>query len=314
LNRMRRIAMRGGKAFPGMDTIIAVYTGGRSAGVDPRLYGGQHAGVNIAHRTKQLETDKIEMVVDLASKQYKGNKNAGQIIFLDPAGHTQVAEGKLRENLHREIKNELIKKGFKAEQIAIISGQEITNPETGKERKLAGDKMNAAKQGVVDAYNAGKVKIIIGTTKSAGEGMDIQVKTTDIYHMDIPYTPGEFIQRNGRGVRYGNENDVVRLHYFFTQGSFDALSFNIVARKRGWNQAIWDKDVANEIDTVSEMLGGMPSEQEIMLEMETNPFRRRILELEIQRDRLVKDRSNLRETASIHKAIPVGFCMGKVHF
>jgi len=301
LNRMRRIAMRGGKIFPGMDTIIAVYTGGRSAGVDPRLYGGQHAGVNISHRTKQLETDKIEMVVDLASKQYKGNKNAGQIIFLDPAGHTQVAEGKLRENLHREIKAELMKKGFKAEQIAIISGQEITNPETGKERKLSGDKMNAAKQEVVDAYNAGKVKIIIGTTKSAGEGMDIQVKTTDIYHMDIPYTPGEFIQRNGRGVRFGNENDVVRLHYFFTQGSFDALSFNIVARKRGWNQAIWDKDVANEIDTVSEMLGGMPSEQEIMLEMETNPFRRRILELEIQRDRLVKDRSNLRETATMYR-------------
>jgi hypothetical protein len=274
------------KIDQGDDTMLGIYTTGRAGSIDPRLYESTHAGVQIFNRDIDTETDKIELAESQIYDTYKKNKNSGQIVFLDHAGHTSTH---LDENIHSEIKKDLVKKGIIPKQIAIISGQEITNPQTGKERKLSGDRLNSAKQEIVDLYNQGEIRVIIGTTKSAGEGMDIQVKTTDIYHLDIPYTPGEFQQRNGRGVRYGNENDTVRIHYYFMRGTFDELSFNIVARKRGWNEAIWDKDAVNEIDTVAEMLGGMPSEEEIQLAMEEDPVKRRLLELEIKRSHLSND-------------------------
>lgn len=290
-NRIQRLKTTW-KPEPGADTMIAIYSTGRAGSIDPRLYESTHAGVQVFHRDRKSTTDKIELAIRLTSKQAKDDPKSGQIIFLDTAGHDS---SHLKKNIHREIKDELVKKGLKPTEIAIISGQEVTNPKTGNERKISGDLLNAAKQELVDLYNEGKIRVIIGTTKSAGEGMDIQVRTTDIHHIDIPYTPSEFIQRNGRGVRYGNENDKVRIHYYFTQGTFDELSYNIVARKRGWNEAIWDKTAQNEIDTTSEMLGGMPSEEEIQLAMERNPIRRRILELEIKRNKLIKDERNTKD-------------------
>ena len=208
----------------GDDNVVSIYTTGRNASIDPRLYGGDHAGIQIQGRTKNAKTDKIQACLNDVATVYKNNKNAGQIIFLDNAGHNI-----LPVNIHQEIKQELCKLGFKPEQIAIISGQETTNPKTGKEIKASGTKLNELKQNIVDAYNKGEIKIIIGTTKSAGEGMDIQVKTTDIHLLDIPQTPAEIIQRIGRGVRYGNENSTVNIHNYIMNGTFDQMSLLVIS-------------------------------------------------------------------------------------
>ena len=280
----RRMAERPKIPERGDDTMIAIYTSGRSASIDPRLYNSQHAKIKINSRTKNPETDKIEFTANYASNRFKANKDHQGIVFCDQAGHTVLVE-----NIHREIKQTLIEKGLKPTEIAIISGQEITNPQTGKERKLSGDALNLAKQEIVDRYNNGDIKVIIGTSKSAGEGLDIQVNTAWIINMDIPYTPSEFIQRNGRGVRYGNKHDTVDILYLFTQGTFDKMSFDITSRKRGWNEAIWDKAAKNDIDTVSEMHGGMPSDEEIAIEMESDPVKKQILTIDLKRNRFIKD-------------------------
>lgn len=290
LRRRMKTAKGFQKSGEKVDTTVQVYTSGRTASIDPRLYDSQYRKVTVYERTGETENDKLQNLIDTAKKNLKENPEGGQIIFSDLAGHTQAEKGILEQNLHSEIKAELVKSGVvTAQQVAIISGQEITNPDTGKERKLSGDKLNEAKQLLVDLYNEGQIKVIIGTTQSAGEGMDIQVKTTDIHHLDIPYTPKDFTQRNGRGVRYGNENDNVNIHYYFTAGSFDQLSYGIIAKKKGWNEAVWDKDVADTIDTVSEMLGGFPSEKEIAIELESDPIKKELLILDFERDRLVKD-------------------------
>ena len=177
----------------------------------------------------------------------------------------------MKLNLHQELKEEFIKRGFKREEIAIINGQQLTDPKTGKETGIGGNSAQR-KADIQDAYNAGNIKIVIGTTQSMGEGMDLQVKTTDIYHLDIPYTPGAIRQRNGRGIRHGNENSNVNIHYLLMRGSFDQVSFDIVAQKKGWNEAIWDKALEDTISTEEEMLdGAMPSEKQIAIELEKGP-------------------------------------------
>jgi predicted ABC-type ATPase len=286
---------------PGDDTIIAVYTGGRAASVDPRLYGGSHAGVTVKARSHTSETDKIQAILDLVEKTHGENPAAKQLIFLDVAGHQQAERGNIAEDLHREMKNSLVNSGaFRPEQVAIINGKVVTDPKTGKE-SATGDR-DLKKQGIVDAYTEGKILVVIGTTTSMGEGMGLQKGTTDIYHADFPYTPGAIRQRNGRGVRYGNPNPVVNTHLFFMKGTFDGLSFGIIANKKGWNEAIWDKDVADYISTAEEMMGNaVPPREMILIEMETDPAKKAQLIAGFESNRVHQARAQAGEiVAALH--------------
>ncbi len=275
--------------------VMGIFSEGVSASTDPRSY--QRGGVR-DFIDPTPDNNKLEAVVNKVLSARKENPRAGQIIFLDNAGHEQqlardldkdggVYDATLEKNLHQEIKEKLIASGkYKPEEIAIISGKEITNPSTGKEVGSASGKKGAEmKQAIVDAYDRGEVKVIIGTTKGAGEGMNIQKFTTDIYHMDIPWTPAEITQRNGRGVRFGNENDLVNSHYFFQAGTFDELMYRTITNKRSWNEALWDAKVKDKIEIVDDG-SAMPSEEEFMLQMEKDPIKRRELELQIEYSKL----------------------------
>jgi len=284
-NRMNSMK---GKKEKGDDTTIAVYQTFRAASVNETLYSGEHAGLVIPDRTHDVKTDKIEKCISLVTKAYSKNKNAGQIIFLDAAGHKALSV-----NMHKQIKQELIKKGYKESEIAIISGQETTNPVTGREIKATGAKLNELKQNIADAYNAGQIKVVIGTTASAGEGMNLQKTTTDIYHLDIPYKPGAIQQRNGRGVRFGNVNDKVNVHFFFAENTFDRLSYDIVKGKKGWNDAIWSKEIEDEIDTREEMMeGGIPTESEIKIQLAKDPAEKYQLIVTQKQDKLIEKFNN----------------------
>jgi len=259
--------------------VLGIFSNGVTASVDPRLYQKMNIS-ELAYRTK--ENNKIDAVVAKVIEAKSKDKNAGQIIFVDSAG--QNAEH-LKYNLHQELKRKLIKEGkYKKEQIAILSGQEITV--NGIEKRLSGNKMAEQKQRIVDDYNAGKIKVVIGTTKSAGEGMNIQKFTKDIYHLDLPWTPAEITQRNGRGVRYGNQYKQVNIHYFFTQGSFDDLMFNTVTKKQGWNDLIWDAKAQSHLKIADSDSGGLPNIDEIYLAMEKDPLKKKELELGIQHQKI----------------------------
>ena len=41
-------------------------------------------------------------------------------------------------------------------------------------------------QRIMDKYNAGEIKVIIGNTAKLGVGVDLNRYTTDIYQIDIP--------------------------------------------------------------------------------------------------------------------------------
>lgn len=286
------------KPGPGDDRIITVFTSARAASVDPRVYyAGEHGkGVTVHIRSHDVKDDKLEFTIQNVAKIAKGNKEAGQLIFLENPGHEQVNRGILQEDLHTEIKRELVEThGFKSEQVAIINGKVVTNPQTGKE-VASGDK-DQRKQDVSDAFNRGKVKVVIGGTASMGEGMDLNKKTTDIWHVDIPYKPGEYRQRNGRGLRYGNENPFVNIHYLFQAGTFDALSFQLVHNKKGWIDAMFNKEVADIIPTAEEFVeGAMPKQEQIIIQLEKDPIRRRELEVQFEFSHKTEQLSDLRSS------------------
>ncbi|HJO95117.1 MAG TPA: SNF2-related protein [Victivallales bacterium] len=288
----------------GKDTHIAIYTGGRNGSVDPRLYGGAHANINVNDRTYDPLDDKIEACIIDTVNSYKEAPNGGQLIFLDTAGYKQYELGLLDSDIHREIKQEIIKRtGLSSKKVVIISGQTITNPKTGNDTKApSGEKKNSLKQQITDLYNDGDIKIIIGTSSSMGEGMNLQTKTLIIRHLDIPYTNGTIKQRNGRGVRFGNENEKVYIHCYFMKGSFDKISYDLVSKKKGWNAAIWAQNIEDEISTVEEMTGGViPSSEQIQIELETDPIQKEKMIMEFKFKAMLEERNSIYVNLSRNK-------------
>jgi len=183
-----------------------------------------------------------------------------------------------------------------------MTGRYITNLKTGNDiRTPSGNKKDVLKFELQEKYNSGDVKIIIGTTKSMGEGMDLQVTTREIYHLDIPYNAAAIRQRNGRGIRYGNMNSTVNVHNFFMKGSFDSISYDLVSNKKGWNEALWNKEATEEISTKEEMQGGsMPSSEEIQIELEADPEVKEMMKREYKYKLMNEEREAV--YISLHRA------------
>lgn len=150
-----------------------------------------------------------------AAKQItNGAQEGGQVVFADfVAAHEKIAQ-------------ELVKRGIPRDQIAIINAQ------------VAGSSLK--RQRIADDFNAGKIKVVIGNTATMGEGINLQVGTTDIHHLDLPWEPASVQQRNGRGLRQGNISEAVRIHTYLSKGSFDGYKYQTVAAKRDWQDDLWN--------------------------------------------------------------------------
>jgi hypothetical protein len=122
------------------------------------------------------------------------------------------------------LKAELVHAGVPTEWIAIITADRVKG---------------SRRQAIADGYNLGKLRVILGSTGTIGEGFDLQVGTTDLIHLDIPWDPGTFHQRVGRGHRQGNRSSRVRNHILLARGSFDGLTYAMMRGKRGWQEQLW---------------------------------------------------------------------------
>ncbi len=149
----------------------------------------------------------------LAENAARLSKEGGQVIFSDYV----AAHGLLRD--------QLVAQGVDPKRIGIINAE------------AAGS--SAARQRIADRFNAGELDVVIGNTATMGEGLNLQERTTDIHHADIPWEPASMVQRNGRGLRQGNKMEAVRLHSYVTKGSFDGYRWQSMMAKQDWQSAFW---------------------------------------------------------------------------
>lgn len=88
--------------------------------------------------------------------------------------------------------------------------------------------------------NTGEIRILLGSTDKAGTGLNVQERVVAMHHLDIPWKPSEFEQRNGRGARQGNW--VAKDHYggkvanfiYATEQSLDNYKFNLLKNKQAF--------------------------------------------------------------------------------
>jgi len=297
--------VKSGKELPENVEIPLVSMGaGRSASIDLRLYDIGTKGKStlskseldqlIAEDVATTENNKILKTVELVSEQYKKNSNSGQIIFLDRLT-VKNADGSTTST-HQEIRNQVLESGlFDENEVVFVNGGEYVNPTTGKVTKgsIKPDMLNK----IMDMYNDGKIKVIIGNTSKLGVGVDLNRKTTDIYQLDIPFRPDEIEQRSNRGVRQGNENAEVRVHQFFQLGTFDRRSYDIVLAKRGFNDIYGftdnsDVNIEDGVSTISNKDTTDP--YQAVIDLESDPFERERLRKQRSIDNAVVDANNLK--------------------
>ena len=177
--------------------------------IDPELYGdhadnkANHCAAQIAHYYRKYD-------------QHKGT----QFVFSDLGTWKPGDEW----NVYAEIKRKLVEDhGIPASEVRFI--QEAAGSE-GKRKKM------------IEEMNTGRIRVLFGSTDMLGTGVNAQRRCVAIHHLDSPWRPSDLEQREGRGIRKGNEvakfyaDNQVDVIIYAVEKSLDAYKFGLLHNKQ----------------------------------------------------------------------------------
>ena len=175
-------------------------------------------GTNAEKETADIQRDlprpdprapKFQAVAERIAAQ----PGCGHIVFCEPVA------------CHRWLVEVLVDNGIPRERIAVMNAAATDT---------------AARITIADGFNgdpeAGDDPIydVVIANSVAYEGVDLQTRTCAIHHLDLPWTPADLEQRNGRAYRQGNTLGTIEILYYIAQGSMDGFRFSVIHGKRGW--------------------------------------------------------------------------------
>ena len=91
---------------------------------------------------------------------------------------------------------------------------------------------------MIEAMNEGKIRVLFGSTEMLGTGVNAQKRCVAIHHLDAPWRPSDLQQRDGRGIRKGNEvaklyaDNKVDVIIYAVEKSLDSYKFNLLYNKQ----------------------------------------------------------------------------------
>jgi hypothetical protein len=207
--------LRNGGVDPRTDNMLKITGDGRKAALDMRLVGGDVG--------EDVDT-KLTRAVGRIYKTWEETKDkrSTQLVFCDLS--TPHAD---RFNVYDEIRDQLIAHGIPAKEIAYIHDADT----------------DAQKKTLFDAVNAGRIRILIGSTEKMGAGTNVQKRLKALHHLDAPWRPRDIEQREGRILRQGNEHATVDIYRYVTEGSFDAYMWQCLETKARFIQQVMNGSV-----------------------------------------------------------------------
>ncbi|MCL1997780.1 MAG: DUF3849 domain-containing protein [Turicibacter sp.] len=169
----------------------------------------------------------VEQAVNIWAET-QANKSV-QIIFCD------TGTPKDSFNVYSDIREKLIAQGVPAAEIAFIHEHDSES----KRAKL------------FEEVNNGNIRFLLGSTEKLGTGVNVQNKLYALHHVDVPWRPSDMEQREGRILRWGNENPRVKLFQYIMEGSFDAYRYQLLENKSHMiNQVITNKIVERKVSEI----------------------------------------------------------------
>lgn len=177
--------------------------------IDPELYG-DHVDNKASHCAAQIAQYYRKY------DQHKGT----QFVFSDLGTWKPGDEW----NVYAEIRRKLVEDhGIPASEVRFI--QEAAGSE-GKRKKM------------IEEMNTGRIRVLFGSTDMLGTGVNAQRRCVAIHHLDSPWRPSDLEQREGRGIRKGNEvaklyaDNQVDVIIYAVEKSLDAYKFGLLHNKQ----------------------------------------------------------------------------------
>ncbi len=169
-------------------------------------------------------------------------------------------------------------------------------------------KTDTARKAMIADMNSGKIRVLFGSTEMLGTGVNAQKRCVAIHHLDSPWRPSDLEQRDGRGIRKGN--DIAKLHadnkvdvvIYAVEKSLDAYKFGLLHNKQLFIRQLKNNSLGSRtIDEGSmDEKGGMNfSEYVAILSgntelLEKARLEKKIASLESERQAFVRGKSSSR--------------------
>jgi hypothetical protein len=94
----------------------------------------------------------------------------------------------------------------------------------------------------------------MGSTEKVGVGTNVQAGLTAIHHLDCPWRPADLEQREGLGLRQGNQNGQIGIYRYVTEGSFDVFMWQTAERKAAFiHQVIAGTIDGREVEDIGDV-------------------------------------------------------------
>jgi N12 class adenine-specific DNA methylase len=226
---------------PSVDNMLKITGEGRKAALDMRLVDPG------AEPLVETKTDlAVSHIVNIWRTTHA--ERSTQLVFSDLS--TPDPD---RFNVYDDVRSKLVKAGIPAGEIAFIHDAET----------------DTAKKLLFDAVNAGRVRVLLGSTEKMGAGTNVQRRLVALHHLDAPWRPRDIEQREGRILRQGNGNKQVQIFRYVTEGSFDAYMWQTLETKARFIQQVMRGETT--VRAAEDLEGGALTYAEIKAIASGNP-------------------------------------------
>lgn len=203
------------------DPVIRIIGDGRLAAIDMRFMDPKLPSDPDSKLNRMID-DVIVALKETADYEYKNKageveptKGASAMVFSDLGFGAGVTESR-GFNARAWFEKRLRDAGIPMNQVAFMSDY----------------KKSSAKLKLFSDLNAGRVRLLIGSSKNMGTGVNAQQRLKHLFHLDSPWYPADLEQREGRIVRQGNKNPLVRIKAYAAKGTYDQQMWGQLANKQ----------------------------------------------------------------------------------
>ena len=250
----RASLVHSGTVDPSQDNMLKITSDGRKLGLDQRIVNQMlpdEPGTkvnqcvdNIMQIWRDGKADKLTQLVfcDISTPQAKAPASKAAKTLDNPLLHALEGSVPLPEQepvftVYDDIRQKLIAQGMPADQIAFIHE---ANTEVRKKELFS-------------KVRTGQVRVLLGSTAKMGAGTNVQDRLVALHDLDCPWRPGDLAQRKGRVERQGNQNPLVHVYRYVTEGTFDAYLWQTVENKQKFiSQIMTSKSPVRSCDDVDE--------------------------------------------------------------
>ena len=139
--------------------------------------------------------------------------------------------------IYEDIRQKLIAGGMRPDQIAFIHDADT----------------EVRKRELFAKVRSGQVRVLIGSTQKMGAGTNVQDRLIALHDLDCPWRPRDLTQRKGRIERQGNQNPLVHVCRYVTEGTFDAYLWQTVENKQKFiSQIMTSKSPVRSCEDIDE--------------------------------------------------------------